>query len=119
MKVVTGVCPVPSVNGMRANTSETPTPDGDLRSRRNRKDTPDMITKLLAPAFLIGAATAAIAAAPVAGATASQCSDTGMASMCQRTGHSAIVATPDIGNTTTGFGWGMGTGPMPPIWAMD
>lgn len=78
-----------------------------------------MATKLLAPAFLIGAAAAAVIAAPAAGATATQCSETGMASMCQRTGHSAIVATPDSRNSTAGFGWGLGAGPMPPIWAMD
>lgn len=78
-----------------------------------------MITKLLAPAFLIGAAAAAIAAAPIAGATAAQCNDTGMASVCQRTGHNAIVATPDTVRSNSGFGWGLGSGPMPPVWAMD
>lgn len=78
-----------------------------------------MITKLLAPALLIGAAAAAVAVAPAAGATSAQCTDTGMASVCQRSGHNAIVATPDIVSRNSGFGWGLGSGPMPPVWALD
>lgn len=82
-----------------------------------------MITKILAPALLAGAAAAAIIAAPAAGATtSSSCSDNGTTSVCTRSGHAAIVATPNVQRQGLSFGGGgnpFGSGPMPPLLAMD
>lgn len=79
-----------------------------------------MSTKILAPIFLAGAAAAAVALAPTAAAdNASQCQDNGMTSVCSKSGHAAIVATP--GDTRAGGAgyWPFGSGPTPPIWALD
>ncbi|HPY23646.1 MAG TPA: hypothetical protein PLK19_04905 [Mycobacterium sp.] len=78
-----------------------------------------MITKLLAPIFMTGAAAAAVALAPIASAgNEAQCSDSGLSSVCSKTGHAAIVATP--GTTAGGSAYNIfGSGPTPPIWAMD
>lgn len=82
-----------------------------------------MATKILAPIFLGGAAAAAILFAPAAGATsAASCSDSGTTSVCTRFGHAAIVATPNVRQQGLMFAPGgnpFGTGPMPPIFAMD
>lgn len=82
-----------------------------------------MITKALAPIFLGGAAAAAILFAPAAGATTSaSCDDNGVASVCTRSGHAAIVATPNVarqGLQMTPGGNSFGAGPIPPVLAMD
>ena len=82
-----------------------------------------MATKILAPVFLAGAAAAAILFAPSAGATTSaSCDDNGVASVCTRSGHAAIVATPNVrqqGMTFAPGGNPFGSGPTPPILAMD
>ncbi|MDQ1306703.1 MAG: hypothetical protein QG671_2535 [Actinomycetota bacterium] len=78
-----------------------------------------MIAKVFAPIFLAGAAAAAVALAPVASATnEAQCSDSGLSSVCTKNGHAKIVATP--GTTAGGAGyWPFGSGPTPPVLAMD
>ena len=82
-----------------------------------------MATKILAPVFLAGAAAAAILFAPSAGATTSaNCDDNGVSSMCTRSGHAAIVATPNVRQQGLMFAPGgnpFGAGPVPPIFAMD
>ncbi len=82
-----------------------------------------MATTILAPIFLAGAAAAAILFTPAAGATTSaSCTDNGVASMCTRSGHAAIVATPNVNRQSPMFAPGgnpFGAGPMPPILAMD
>jgi hypothetical protein len=82
------------------------------------------VTKICAPAFLAGAAAATILLAPVAGAgTSATCSDNGPASVCTRDGHAAIYATPRTGTQTfsiaPGSGNPFGSGPMPPMLAID
>ena len=78
-----------------------------------------MIAKLLAPIFMTGAAAAAVALAPVATAgNEAQCSDSGLSSICTKAGHAKIVATP--GTTAGGSAYNpFGSGPTPPVWAMD
>lgn len=78
-----------------------------------------MRTKIFAPIFLASATAVAVAFAPAAGAgNEAQCSDSGLSSVCTKSGHAAIVATP--GTTAGGSGyWPFGAGPTPPIWAMD
>ena len=82
-----------------------------------------MAKKILAPIFLGGAAAAAILFAPAAGATSSaSCADNGTTSVCTRSGHAAIVATPNVTQRGWMFAPGgnpFGAGPMPPIFAMD
>ena len=86
------------------------------------KGTPIMTIKTFAPVFFAVAA-AAIISAPAAGAatSAADCDDDGPASVCTRNGHSAIYAEPR--QTGTGFmiapGGAFGSGPMPPMLAMD
>lgn len=80
-----------------------------------------MRTTAIAPILMAGAAAAAVALAPTAAASSneSQCRDNGMTSVCSKSGHAAIVATP--GETRAGGGayWPFGAGPTPPVWAMD
>jgi hypothetical protein len=82
-----------------------------------------MATKILAPVFLAGAAAATILFAPAAGATTSaSCDDNGIASVCTRSGHAAIGATPNVDRLSLMFAPGgnpFGAGPMPPIFALD
>lgn len=61
-----------------------------------------MITKLIAPLAAAGAAlAAAVAFAPLAAADNDlNCNGSSLSSVCQKSGHSAIVATP--GNTRAG-----------------
>lgn len=54
-----------------------------------------MTSKILAAVIGAGAAAAAVLFAPVAGATAADCSENGAASVCTRDGHSSIYATPN------------------------
>jgi hypothetical protein len=79
-----------------------------------------MSTKFIAPLAAVGAAlAAAVAFAPVAAAeNQMDCQDSTMSSVCTKSGHAAIVATP--GNTRAGGAgfWPFGAGPVPPIWAM-
>lgn len=81
-----------------------------------------MITKIFAPFLLTGAAAAAIALAPIAsaGSTAS-CDNAGPASLCSRNGHAAIFATPprDVQQFAIIPGNPFGSGPVPPMLAMD
>ena len=80
-----------------------------------------MNTKLTASLAAAGAAiAAAVAFAPAAAAeNQMDCQDSTMSSVCSKSGHSAIVATP--GSTRAGGAgfWPFGAGPVPPIWAMD
>lgn len=80
-----------------------------------------MSVKFIASVATAGAAAAAaIAFAPAAAAENSlDCQSGSMSSVCQKDGHSSIVATP--GNTRAGGAgyWPFGAGPVPPIWAMD
>ena len=80
-----------------------------------------MNAKLFAPLAVAGAAAAAaIAFAPAAGASNTlDCSSGSLSSVCQKDGHAAIVATP--GSTSAGNNayWPFGSGPTPPIWALD
>lgn len=82
-----------------------------------------MANKILAPAFLAGAAAAAIILAPAAGAASSaDCNDNGLTSVCTRNGHAAIVAIPNpVGGQfmIAPGGNPFGLGPMPPLLAMD
>lgn len=82
-----------------------------------------MAHKILAPIFLAGAAATAIMLAPTAGATTSaSCDDNGIASVCTRSGHAAIVATPNVDRQSLQFAPGgnpFGSGPTPPIFALD
>ena len=82
-----------------------------------------MATKILAPIFLAGAAATAVLFAPSAGATTSaSCDDNGVASVCTRSGHAAIVATPNVNRQGLTFAPGgnpFGAGPTPPLLAMD
>lgn len=80
-----------------------------------------MSAKFIGTIATAGAAlAAAIAFAPAAAAeNTMNCQSGSMSSVCQKDGHSSIVATP--GNTrASGVGyWPFGAGPVPPIWAMD
>ena len=84
-----------------------------------------MITRIVSPLILAGAAAAAIALAPTASATTSaDCEDSGAVSMCTRTGHASIYASPNGGSPSRlSVGSGgvnpFGSGPMPPVLAMD
>ena len=73
-----------------------------------------MITKLIAPLATAGAAfAAAIAFAPLAAADNDlNCNGSSLASVCQKSGHSAIVATP--GYTRAG-NWPFGPGGLPAL----
>lgn len=76
--------------------------------------------KFFTSAIIAGAATGAIALAPVAAAESNNldCVDKGTATVCQKNGHSSINVSPGTkagGNAYNPFG----AGPMPPIWALD
>lgn len=79
-----------------------------------------MSAKFIATLAAAGAAlAAAVAFAPVAAAeNQMDCKDSTMSTVCSKSGHAAIVATP--GNTRAGGAgfWPFGAGPVPPIWAM-
>lgn len=79
-----------------------------------------MIARILSPALIAGGAlAAAVALAPVAAAGSNDmdCNTRGGASVCQKTGHSFIDASPESTRTGTG-NWPFNAGPMPPIWAV-
>jgi len=80
-----------------------------------------MSAKSIAPLAVAGAAlAAAIAFAPVAAAgNTMECEDTGVSSVCSKTGHAAIVATPNTTSNGNAGYWPFGAGPTPPIWALD
>lgn len=83
-----------------------------------------MATKFITPLLLAGAAAAAIVLAPAAGAaTAADCDDDGPAAVCTRNGHAAIFATPRQSmqsfSVAPGAGNPFGSGPMPPLLAID
>ncbi len=79
-----------------------------------------MSTKTIASLAAAGAAlAAAVAFAPTAAAeNQMNCKEGTMSSVCSKSGHSAIVATP--GSTRAGGAgfWPFGAGPVPPIWAL-
>ena len=79
-----------------------------------------MSTKSIATLAAAGAAlAAAVAFAPAAAAeNQMNCKEGTMSSVCSKSGHSAIVATP--GSTRAGGAgfWPFGAGPVPPIWAL-
>ena len=79
-----------------------------------------MSTKTIASLAAAGAAlAAAVAFAPAAAAeNQMNCKEGTMSSVCSKSGHSAIVATP--GSTRAGGAgfWPFGAGPVPPIWAL-
>ena len=79
-----------------------------------------MSTKTIASLAAAGAALAtAVAFAPAAAAeNQMNCKEGTMSSVCSKSGHSAIVATP--GSTRAGGAgfWPFGAGPVPPIWAL-
>ena len=79
-----------------------------------------MSTKTIASLAAAGAAlAAAVAFAPAAAAeNQMSCKEGTMSSVCSKSGHSAIVATP--GSTRAGGAgfWPFGAGPVPPIWAL-
>lgn len=80
-----------------------------------------MSTTFIAPLATAGVAlAAAIAFAPVAAATNTlECQDSSMSSVCQKSGHAAIVATPGTTRAAGAGYWPFGAGPTPPIWALD
>ena len=75
---------------------------------------PPMIARFIAPLATTGAAlAAAIAFAPLAAANNSfACKGSSLASVCQKNGHSSIVATP--GDTRAG-NWPFGPGGLPAL----
>ena len=78
-----------------------------------------MITKLLAPIALIGAA-AAVTLAPSAAATTTSCQETARSSICQRPGHSSIYASPaEVVQQQQLLGVPGGIGPVAPILSMN
>lgn len=78
-----------------------------------------MMASFVAPLTAAGAAlAAAIAFAPLAAAgNDAECNSSNLASLCQRSGHSAIVATP--GSTNGPAGYPFGAGSVQSIWALD
>lgn len=83
-----------------------------------------MIIKLFAPAFLAAAAAAVISAPAAGAASTADCNDDGPASMCTRNGHAAIFAEPRQSGMGPNFvmapgGGPFGSGPMPPLLAID
>lgn len=96
-----------------------PLPAGITAKPPNRKAT-DMM-KILSTLALGGAAAAAIALAPAAGATSTvECDSTGPASVCSKPGHASITASPGDTRANPAFGfWPFGAGPTPPVFAMD
>ena len=83
-----------------------------------------MKIKYLVP--LIGGASAAVALslAPLAAAgTTANCDSNGGAKLCSRPGHVSIYTTPEVRGaqgSVLGGGWNpFGTGPFPPLIAMD
>lgn len=82
------------------------------------------ITKIFAPFLLAGAAAGAIALAPTAAAGSStECDNDGPAAVCTRNGHASISATPrQTGQQFFSIAPGgspFGSGPMPPLLAID
>lgn len=78
-----------------------------------------MITRMLTPLLIAGAAAAAIALAPAAAAATPDCTETGMTSICQRPGHSSIYTSPSMPDQTGSIGWPVGVGQVPPMLAMN
>lgn len=121
MKVVTSSQELLTIESYEASKSKPSLP---VRiSAPTTEGTTIMAIKILAPAFLAGAAAAAIILAPSASAaTSADCDDDGGASVCTRNGHAAIVATPKpVGGQLmiAPGGSPFGLGPMPPLLAID
>lgn len=72
-----------------------------------------------APLIAAGAMAAAVAVAPPAAAISNttSCQEKGAASVCQRQGHSSIHVSPPT-RATQPFGFGVGFGPMNPLWLL-
>lgn len=78
-----------------------------------------MITKVVGPILLAGAAAAAVALAPAAGATAtSECQTSGLTPACANTGHAEIVTTPGINAIGAGY-WPFDGAPNQPVWVLE
>ena len=81
-----------------------------------------MIARVLTPLAVAGVAAAALAFAPVAAADSNskECTTRGAASICQKTGHASINASPEATQTGNTAAWPFGgSGQMPPPWAFD
>ena len=79
-----------------------------------------MSARAITPLIAGIAVAAAVGFAPTAAATTNvkDCDSRGGASVCVKTGHASINASPEAtqpGNST----WPFGAGPNPPIWAFD
>ncbi len=95
-----------------------PVPVRITESPTQRKVT--AMKKLLASLTLGGAAAAAIAFAPAADAENSlNCDTRGMSSICSKNGHASIDASPDTRARSSAGYWPFGSGPVPPVFAMD
>lgn len=78
-----------------------------------------MITKVLGPILLAGAAAAAVALAPTSGATGrSECQTSALTPACANTGQAELVTTPHISTTGAGY-WPFDGGPNPPVWVLE
>lgn len=80
-----------------------------------------MITRLLTPFLLAGAAASAIALAPTAGAGSPvSCEERGPTAVCSRPGHNSIYTAPSQDTLGQMFMIGPGnTLPVPPMLAMN
>lgn len=95
-----------------------PLPAGITAKPTQRKVT--TMTKILATLALGGAAAAAIALAPTAGANTLECDSNGPAAVCSKPGHASITANPGQSRANPGFGfWPFGAGPQAPVFAID
>lgn len=79
-----------------------------------------MIARIVTPLAVAGAAAVALAFAPVAAADGNtkECSTRGAASICQKTGHASINASPEATQVGSSA-WPFVVGPTPPAWAFD
>lgn len=104
---------------MARRDDENAIPRSDFRLAYNERTMIAMITKLLAPLFIAGAAAAGIALAPAAAAAPADCQESGQTSVCQSSGHTSIYVSPAETQQGSGIGWPLGGGPVPPVFAMD
>ena len=80
-----------------------------------------MAITFLTSAVIVGAAAGAIALAPSAAATTNdmECADKGSATLCQKTGHASMNASPEAKAGDSAY-WPFAAGPAtPPVWAMS
>ena len=78
-----------------------------------------MITKVLGPILLAGAAAAAVALAPTSGATGgSECQTPALTRACANPGKAELVPPPHTSPTGAGY-WPFDGGPNPPVWVLE